>query len=146
MVVVSEALAACGDEPGADAGVGEVRARAKPRVTCHLRRLAAVPQGEGQVAVDVTNASEEQVASSASLAAFEGRYSFDAYILDGTLEIFFYENEHVQDETGSLRCALPPLRRGRSFCDEPIEIDASLGTADDEERIVHAFDFGCRVE
>jgi uncharacterized protein len=115
-----------------------------PRTTCFLQRLPAVPQGEEKVEVDLDHL-EEGFGASDSLEAFEGSYSFDVTVEEGFVNVIFYENAHVQDEVGSFGCDLPKLERGTTFCDEPIEIDASLGT-EDEEKQVHAFDFGCRVD
>jgi hypothetical protein len=150
IVAVSSGLFA--READAEAGVARVQEVLKgineqePRVTCSLERRADVPQGEGTTSVDLTNIAEEEYASSESLDAFEGSYSFDATVSEGSVSVFFYENAHVQDETGSLGCDLPALERGKTFCEEPIVIDASLGTDEEEEKMVHAFDFGCRID
>jgi uncharacterized protein len=119
---------------------------AEPRVTCSLTRLAEVPQGAGEIKAELVGPVDEDWASSdGSLEAFEGAYSFDIGMSGDEIEVYFYENVHVEDETGSLGCGAPPAERGKTFCSEPIEIDASLGT-DAEERMVHAFDFSCRVD
>jgi uncharacterized protein YegP (UPF0339 family) len=115
------------------------------RAVCSLKRLSVAPQGEGVAEVDLDHLDEDGFGFGDSLDAFEGSYSFDIGVQEGFVSVTFYENEHVQDEVGQIGCDLPALERGVTFCDEPIEIDASLGT-DDEEKTVHAFDFGCRVD
>jgi uncharacterized protein len=118
----------------------------KPKVVCFMKNLPVVPQGKAQVEIDFSHLPEGEWGYSDSLDAWKGSYSFSAGIEDGAVQIVFQENEHVQDEIGSTACDLPkPLKRGTTFCNEPLEIDTSLGTEDDE-KVVHAFDFACRVD
>ena len=116
-----------------------------PVAKCGLTRLSSIPGGKESVVVDLGHL-EQGYGGSDSLTAYEGSYSFDVTLEDGFLNVIFYENEHVQDEVGSMGCDMPSLKRGTVFCEEPITIDASLGTDSDEEKTVHAFDFACTVE
>ena len=117
----------------------------KPAVTCSLERLASISPGGDRVEVDFDHLDESGFGSSDSLSAFEGVYSFDVTVEDRSVNVTFYENAHVQDEVGSFLCDIPKLERGTTFCNEPIEVDKNLGTDGDFE-MVHAFDFGCRVD
>ena len=93
----------------------------------------------------MSDAGDDYVYSEA-LAAFEGSYNFSVGIEEGTAYVTFQENAHVEDEVGSIACDLPDPNSGvTAFCEEPLEVDASLGT-DEDPKMVHAFDFGCRVD
>jgi hypothetical protein len=111
-----------------------------------LKRLASIAPGEGVTEVDLTHVTADEPGISDSLPAFDGIYSFDVTRDGDFLNVTFSENEHVEDEVGSFGCDVPARpARGVVFCEEPLVIDASLGT-DADERRVHAFDFSCRVE
>jgi len=114
-------------------------------VTCTLTRLAVegMPQGPGSTSATVNPDEEEAYGDSDDgLDAFEGSYSFSLSMFEGSLDVIFYENAHVQDEVGSLGCDLDGVVPGQPFCQESVTVDASLATGE-EERIVHAFDFAC---
>jgi hypothetical protein len=66
---------------------------------------------------------------------------------DGEFSVTFQENAHVMDETGQIGCSTEGLRAPATFCKEPIEVDKLLGTeaGEDDEQMVHAFNFWCRL-
>jgi hypothetical protein len=68
-------------------------------VSCKMKRIVS---GEGQKATIRTIPIENDAyKSSAGLDVGELNYSFDMIYEDGTVSIFFYENNQVQDEVGS---------------------------------------------
>jgi hypothetical protein len=114
-------------------------------VTCTLTRVAieGMPQGPGSTSASIDPDEEDAYGDSDGLDAFLGNYSFGISVYEGSLDVIFYENEHVQDEVGSMGCDLAAAVPGEPFCEEPITIDASLGTEDEPERSVDAFAFSC---
>ncbi len=118
---------------------------ATPFVTCRLERLATMPQGAGTVSATIDVSDGDSYAASAGIDVFDMNYNFDISPNDGTLIVFFYENNVVLDEVGSLGCDLPvPLKAGTVFCQEPIIIDVYTEESEDEE--AHAFDFSCHID
>jgi hypothetical protein len=116
-------------------------------VTCTMTRLAVegMPQAPGESISAALNPDEEDAYADSddALEAFEGSYSFGISMYETSVDVIFYENEHVQDEVGSMGCDLSAAVPGVPFCQEPITIDASLGTEDETERSVDAFEFSC---
>lgn len=116
-------------------------------ITCTMTRRATVPQGAGSITATVPYASDSNGDADDGLAAYEANYSFALYVWEGTLDILFFENEHVQDEIGGYGCSADDIataRPGEDFCVNTLEIDANLGTDNDEENEVTAFDIACR--
>lgn len=50
----------------------------------------------------------------------EENYSFDMQVIEGDLNVTFYENVNAQDEVGGFGCSVATAR-GQRFCEEPID-------------------------
>ena len=115
------------------------------RVTCFLNRREGVDGKEKRVQSTV-KVEDEAFSNSNGLEVFAANYSFDLNIFETDLEVFFFENFHVQDEIGGLSCGdVSKLPRPTTFCREPIFVDKNLGTDKEDEENVHAFNFWCRL-
>ncbi len=126
---------------------GRTAAPTASNVTCTMRRRGSTggPPGEITATMPLSAGSDDAVQSNDGIAAFEANYSFDIANYDGTLQILFYENLHVQDETGELSCDTAGVAPGARFCEDTIDVDKYLGTGDDRNEDVTAFDFWCAL-
>jgi hypothetical protein len=92
-----------------------------PTITCSL---VDKKNAKNKATVSTSLKNEDYVSSNSIDIGKRDNYSYDLSLeKEGALTnvyVTFYENNHVQDEVGSMGCTYDPKTVSEVFCEEPI--------------------------